>query len=82
MKIAFTDAFNAGSFSLYCNKETREDLFRLKINRVRVVRRADGYYAQFCFDADRKEQGEYTGNVVGWNWYRLIKVGKSYGVRL
>jgi putative transposase len=29
------------------------------------VRRADGYYAQFCFDADRKEQGEYTGNVVG-----------------
>jgi putative transposase len=57
--------FNAGSFSLYCNKETREDLFRLKINRVRVVRRADGYYAQFCFDADRKEQGEYTGNVVG-----------------
>jgi putative transposase len=65
MKIAFTDGFNAGSFSLYCNKETREDLFRLKINRVRVVRRADGYYAQFCFDADRKEQGEYTGNVVG-----------------
>jgi putative transposase len=65
MKIAFTDGFNAGSFSLYCNKGTREDLFRLKINRVRVVRRADGYYAQFCFDADRKEQGEYTGNVVG-----------------
>jgi putative transposase len=32
---------------------------------VRVVRRADGYYAQFCFDADRKEEGEYTGNIVG-----------------
>ena len=30
-----------------------------------MVRRADGYSAQFCFDADRKEQGEYTGNVVG-----------------
>jgi putative transposase len=29
------------------------------------VRRADGYYAQFCFDAERKEQREYTGNVVG-----------------
>lgn len=65
IKITFTDGFNAGSFSLYCNKATREDLFRLKINRMRVVRRADGYYAQFCFDANRKEQGEYTGNVVG-----------------
>lgn len=63
--IAFTDGFGIGSLSLYCNKETRVDLFRLKINRVRVVRKADGYYAQFCFDADRKEEGEYTGNVVG-----------------
>jgi putative transposase len=32
---------------------------------VRVVRRADGYYAQFCFDATRKETGNYTGNVIG-----------------
>jgi len=65
MSIAFTDGFLIGSLSLYCNAQTREDLFRLKINRVRVVRRADGYYAQFCFDADRKEEGIYTGNVVG-----------------
>ena len=65
MSIAFTDGFEVGTLSVYCNKETREDLFRLKINRVRVVKRADGYYAQFCFDTDRKEQGEYTGNVVG-----------------
>ena len=63
--IAFTDGFGIGSLSIYCNAQTREDLFRLKINRVRVVKRADGYYAQFCFDADRKEEGVYTGNVVG-----------------
>ena len=63
--IAFTDGFGIGSISIYCNAQTREDLFRLKINRVRVVKRADGYYAQFCFDADRKEDGEYTGLVVG-----------------
>ena len=63
--ITFTDGFFIGTLSLYCNFETREDLFRLKINRVRIVRRADGYYAQFCFDADRKEEGTYTGNVVG-----------------
>ena len=65
MDIAFTDGFKIGTLSLYCNAQTREDLFRLKINRVRVVLRADGYYAQFCFDADRKESGKYTGNVVG-----------------
>ncbi|MFE1746590.1 RNA-guided endonuclease InsQ/TnpB family protein [Coleofasciculus sp. H7-2] len=65
MSIVFMDGFNIGTLSLYCNNQTREDLFRLKINRVRVVKRVDGYYAQFCFDAERKEQGEYTGNVVG-----------------
>ena len=63
--ITFTDGFEAGTFSIFCNNETREDLYRLKINRVRVVKKADGYYAQFCFDADRKEQGTYTGQVVG-----------------
>lgn len=51
--------------SLYCNAQTREDLFRLRINRVRVVRKADGYYAQFCFDAERQKEGKYTGLVVG-----------------
>jgi putative transposase len=65
MQITFTDGFNAGTFSIFCNAETREDLHTLKINRVRVVCRADGYYAQFLFDADRKEQGVYTGNVIG-----------------
>ncbi|XZF64476.1 MAG: RNA-guided endonuclease InsQ/TnpB family protein [Gloeotrichia echinulata DVL01] len=63
--ITFTDGFKVGSLSVFCNSSTREDLHRLKINRVRVIRRADGYYAQFCFDADRKEVGEFTGNVVG-----------------
>jgi putative transposase len=65
MTINFTDGFEIGALSLFCNFETRGDLLTLKINRVRVVRRADGYYAQFCFDAERKEEGRYTGNVVG-----------------
>lgn len=64
-QITFTDGFKAGTFSVFCNGETREDLHRLKINRVRVVYRADGYYAQFLFDADRKEEGNFTGNVIG-----------------
>ncbi|MGD1809010.1 RNA-guided endonuclease InsQ/TnpB family protein [Dapis sp. BLCC M126] len=65
MFITFTDKFKSGKFSLYCNTETREDLFRSKINRVRIVRRVDGYYCQFCIDANRKESGNYTGNVIG-----------------
>ncbi|MBN3897981.1 MAG: IS200/IS605 family element transposase accessory protein TnpB [Nostoc sp. NOS(2021)] len=64
-RITFTDGFKVGSLSVFCNSSTREDLLTLKINRVRVVRKADGYYAQFCFDADRKETGVYTGKVVG-----------------
>lgn len=36
-----------------------------KINRVRVLCRADGYYVQFGLDTERKEQGDYTGSVVG-----------------
>lgn len=63
--ITFTDGFKIGSLSVFCNQQTREDLHRLKINRVRVVRKADGYHVQFCFDTERKEEGIYTGNVVG-----------------
>jgi putative transposase len=65
MSITFTDGFEIGTLSLFCNRETREDLHTLKINRVRVIKRADGYYAQFCFATVRKEEGVYTGNVVG-----------------
>jgi len=65
MTISFTDGFNAGAFALYCNGEARHHILNSKINRVRVIRRADGYYAQFCLDVERKEQGEYTGNVIG-----------------
>ncbi|MCI3281743.1 transposase, partial [Synechococcus sp. PCC 6717] len=65
LSITFTDGFNAGTFALYCNGEARQHVLNSKINRVRVVRRADGYYAQFCLDVERKEQGQYTGNVIG-----------------
>jgi putative transposase len=35
------------------------------IKRVRLIRRADGYYAQFCIDFNREEILPSTGNVVG-----------------
>jgi len=65
MSINFTNGFEMGTLSLFCNNETREDLHTLKINPVGAFKRADGYYAQFCFDATRKEGAVYTGNVVG-----------------
>jgi len=34
-------------------------------NAGRVVRRADGYYAQFCIDHDRIEDRTPTGHNVG-----------------
>jgi putative transposase len=36
-----------------------------EIKRVRLVRRADGYYAQFAIDIDLKVETQPTGQVVG-----------------
>ncbi len=42
MSITFTDRFGAGTFALYCDGEARQQILNSKINRVRVVRLADG----------------------------------------
>jgi len=42
------------------------------IKRVRLVRRADGYYCQFVLDTEVKEQLESTGNLIG------LDVGLEY----
>ena len=65
MIITFTDGFKAGSFGLWMNGEARSLVLNSKINRVRVIRRVDGYYAQFVLEVERREEGEYTGSVVG-----------------
>lgn len=36
-----------------------------QIKRVRLVRRADGYYAQFCIEVGKQEQIDSTGSYVG-----------------
>jgi putative transposase len=62
--IAFTDGFEAGSFKLWGTRNLH--FYALKqIKRVRVVRRADGYYCQFCIDAERIEKREPTGKTIG-----------------
>ncbi|NER20566.1 MAG: IS200/IS605 family element transposase accessory protein TnpB [Symploca sp. SIO1B1] len=62
--ITFTDGFKAGSFKLWGTSDLH--FYQLKqIKRVRVVRRADGYYVQFCLDVERIEKREPTGKTIG-----------------
>ncbi|MGQ4647003.1 RNA-guided endonuclease TnpB family protein [Lyngbya aestuarii] len=63
-RITFTDGFNAGEFKLYGSRNL--NYYQLEqIKRVRVVRRADGFYVQFCIDYDRTEERQPTGKTVG-----------------
>jgi putative transposase len=62
--ITFSDGFKAGCFKLWGTRDLH--LYQLKqIKRIRVVRRADGYYVQFCIDQERIEKREPTGKTVG-----------------
>jgi len=62
--ITFSDGFKAGTFKLWGKSNLH--FYSLKqFKRVRVVRRADGYYAQFCINQKRVEKRESTGKTVG-----------------
>jgi putative transposase len=62
--ITFTDKCGIGRLKL---KGTRDlgfyDLSQFK--RVRLVKRADGYYVQFCIQSDRLEVLSSTGKTIG-----------------
>ena len=63
--ITFTDKCGIGKLKL---KGTRDLHFYQpdQIKRVRLVKRADGYYAQFCVSVDRfKESVEPSGTAIG-----------------
>jgi putative transposase len=62
--LTFTDGFKAGTFKLWGSRDLH--FYQLdQIKRIRVVRRVDGYYAQFCIDTERMEQREPTGKTIG-----------------
>jgi putative transposase len=62
--ITFTDGFKAGSFKMWGTRDLH--FYQLDtIKRVRVVRRADGYYVQFAIDVERVEKREPTGETIG-----------------
>jgi putative transposase len=64
LTITFRDGFKAGTFKTW---GTRDLHFYQKeqIKRVRVVRRADGYYVQFSIDQERIDKREPTNRMVG-----------------
>ena len=62
--IKFTDGFKAGTFKLVGSRDLHFYSLKL-IKRVRVVRRADGYYVQLCIDKERFEDIKPTGKVIG-----------------
>ncbi len=64
--ITFTDGCGIGRLRLVGNKKQQIETFPVKdIKRVRIVRRADGYYAQFCVKTERSVSHVPTGREIG-----------------
>ncbi|MBD2395393.1 transposase [Cyanobacterium aponinum FACHB-4101] len=74
-RITFTDGNNIGTLKLIGSR----DLYyfqEFQIQRVRIVRRADGYFCQFCLKLDVRDitpelpqTQKMVGIDVGLNWY-------------
>src|SRR5215469_12839236 len=64
--ITFTDGCRIGRLRLVGNKKQSVETFPAKqIKRVRIVRRADGFYCQFVVQAQRKVEHQATNRAVG-----------------
>ena len=62
--LTFTDGFAAGKFKLIGSRDLHFSTPN-EIKRVRVIHRADGYYAQFCINVERTEEVVPTGKAIG-----------------
>ena len=62
--LTFIDGFEAGTFKLLGSRDLHF-YAPTEIKRVRVVRRADGYYVQFCISVERTEEAVPTGKSIG-----------------
>ncbi len=64
--LRFTDGCGIGRLRLVGNPGQHIETFPLKqIKRIRIVRRADGYYAQFSVKAERYVEHMPTGKHIG-----------------
>ncbi|WP_286393134.1 RNA-guided endonuclease InsQ/TnpB family protein [Pseudanabaena mucicola] len=62
--LTLTDGFKIGRLKLIVSRDL--NFYQIEqIKRIRLVRRADGYYAQFCVDVDRREEIEPTQTTIG-----------------
>ena len=62
--LTLTDGFKIGKLKLVGSREL--NFYQIEqIKRVRLVKRADGYYAQFCIDIDRKEEVKPSQTTIG-----------------
>jgi len=64
LTITFRDGFKAGTFKMWGTRDLHF-FSKEQIKRVRVVRRADGYYVQFSIKKVRNEYHEPTNRMVG-----------------
>jgi putative transposase len=63
-RLTITDKTGIGSFRLVGSRDLH--FYQLEqIKRMRLIRRADGYYAQFSIQVDRNETRDKTGTAVG-----------------
>lgn len=62
--LTLTDGFKIGRLKLVGSRDL--NFYQIEqIKRVRLVCRADGYYAQFCVDVNRREVLEPTQKTIG-----------------
>jgi putative transposase len=63
-RLTITDKTSIGSFRLVGSRDLH--FYQLEqIKRMRLIRRADGYYVQFSVKIDRNEQRKKTGTAIG-----------------
>ncbi len=76
--ITFTDKNNIGRVKLVGSR----DIYFYQpeqIKRVRLVRRADGYYCQFCISIEVKEDMQPTGKAIGLDMGLKYFYADSFG---
>lgn len=62
--LTITDKTGIGKLKLVGSRDLH--FYQLdQIKRIRLVKRADGYYAQFCLEVDRTESTKLTGKQIG-----------------
>lgn len=76
--VTFTDKNNIGRVKLIGSRDIY--FYRPEqIKRVRLVRRADGYYVQFCISIEVKEEMPPTGRAIGLDMGLKYFYADSFG---